>query len=111
MKNGVRFSFLALPLLALAMMPGAMAQETTAGVQGTVKDSSGGAIAKATVEVASPALIGVKKAVTDSVGAFRFINLPPGAYTVTVTAQGFHTYKDSDVQLLVGHLPTLNVTL
>src|SRR6516164_4469930 len=109
MKNGVKVAFLALPLLALAMMPCAMAQETTAGLQGTVKDPSGGAIAKANVEVASPALIGLKRAVTDSVGAFRFINLPPGQYTVTVTAQGFHTFKDANVGLQVGHIPELNV--
>jgi hypothetical protein len=111
MKNGVKFSIFAVPLLALAMLPCASAQETTAGLQGVVKDPSGGAIAKATVEVTSPALIGEKKATTDAVGAFRFANLPPGTYTVTVSAQGFHTYKDANVELLVGHLPTLNVTL
>jgi hypothetical protein len=89
----------------------AVAQETTAGLQGTVKDPSGGAIAKATVEVAGPALIGVKKIDTDSVGYFRFINLPPGKYTITVSAAGFRTHKDMNVELLVGHLPELSVTM
>jgi len=111
MKNGVKISFFALPLLALAMLPCAVAQETTAGLQGTVKDPSGGAIAKATVEVASPALIGVKKADTDVAGAFRFVNLPPGKYTVTISAAGFHTYKDANVDLLVGHTPELSVVM
>jgi hypothetical protein len=111
MKNGVKVSLFALPILALAMLPCAVAQETTAGLQGTVKDPSGGAIAKAAVEVASPALIGVKKADSDAVGAFRFVNLPPGKYTVTVTAPGFHTFKDSNVELSVGHVPELSVVM
>jgi len=98
-------------LLVLGLLPGAIAQETTAGLQGTVKDSSGGAIANATVEVASPALIGVKKATTDAAGYYRFANLPPGTYTVTFSASGFRTYKEPDVELLVGHLPTLNATM
>src|SRR6267154_1772961 len=62
--------------LALTMMPGAFAQETTAGIQGYVKDPSGAVIAGATVEVSSPALIGEKKMETDRAGFYRFVNLP-----------------------------------
>ena len=88
-----------------------MAQETTAGLQGTVKDSSGGTVAKATVEVTSPALIGVKRADTDATGYFRFTNLPPGTYAATITATGFRTNKQQGIELAVGHLPSLNVVL
>ena len=56
-----RKSWVVVILAVLLISWCAVAQETTAGLQGTVKDSSGGAIAKATVEVTSPALIGVKK--------------------------------------------------
>jgi len=98
-------------LSALLLASGARAQETTAGLQGNVKDASGGAIAKANVEVTSPALIGIKKAQTDVAGYYRFANLPPGTYTLTVTAAGFRTYKQDNLELLVGHLPTLDVTM
>jgi len=84
--------FTALAVLFL-LLPGAFAQETTAGLQGTLKDTSGGVIAKATVEVTSPALIGNKKVETDQGGYFRFANLPEGTYTVTVTATGFRSYS------------------
>ena len=40
----------------------AFAQETTGGVQGTVKDAQGAVVVGATVEVSGPALIGVKTA-------------------------------------------------
>ena len=47
---------LLLPLLAipLLILPCLFAQETTAGLQGTVKDPSGAGIAKASVEVTQP---------------------------------------------------------
>src|SRR6266568_1609099 len=95
-----------LPVLwiALLLMPCSFAQETTAGVQGTVKDSTGALIPQATVEVASPSLIGTKRLATTQ-GYYRFANLPPGVYTLTVAATGFRTYKEDNIQLEVGHLP------
>ena len=74
---------LQLVVVALVLLPYAFAQETTAGLQGILKDPSGAVIAHATVEVTSPALIGNKKVETDQRGYFRFANLPPGTYTVT----------------------------
>src|SRR5258708_16163884 len=97
-------------LVAACILSCAVAQETTAGLQGTVKDPTGAIITGATVEVASPALIGTKKAQTDSSGYFRFANLPPGAYIVNVTAPGLRTYKQN-VALEVGHLPSLEINM
>ena len=104
---------LLLPLLAipLLILPCLFAQETTAGLQGTVKDPSGAGIAKASVEVMSPALIGIKKMDTDAVGHYRFANLPPGTYTLNVTATGFRGYKQANIVLQVGHLPTADVDM
>jgi Carboxypeptidase regulatory-like domain/TonB dependent receptor-like, beta-barrel/TonB-dependent Receptor Plug Domain len=104
---------LLLPLLLISLLalPALFAQETTAGLQGTVKDPSGAGIAKASVEVTSPALIGVKKMDTDSVGFYRFANLPPGMYTLTVTATGFRTYRSANIELQVGHLPNADVRM
>jgi hypothetical protein len=96
-------------LFALAVA-GLFGQETTAGIQGTVRDQTGAVIPKATVEVASPALIGEKKMVTDQ-GAYRFSNLPPGVYTLTVTATGFRTVKQEGITLDVGHVPTVDVKM
>ena len=55
----------------LALSLSALAQETTGGIQGTVKDPQGAVIPGATVEVSSPALIGKKSAITDSGGFFH----------------------------------------
>src|SRR5579872_402825 len=111
--NQNRGGRLCLPLaLCALMLPVSMlAQETTAGLQGTVKDSSGATIAKATVQVTSPALIGEKKLATDDKGYFRFANLPPGNYMLSVTATGFRPYKQENLNLEVGHLPSLDISL
>src|SRR5258706_6736923 len=69
------------------------AQETTAGLQGTVKDPSGAVVSKAHVVVTGAALAGTKEGDTDSSGYYRFANLPPGTYNIKVTAQGFTTVE------------------
>src|SRR5215467_3780536 len=108
-----RGKWLLLPLIMVALLtlPCLFAQETTAGLQGIVKDSSGGVIVKASVEATSPALIGTKKMDTDAAGYYRFANLPPGTYILTVTASGFRTYRQENIQLLVGHLPSLDIVM
>src|ERR1035438_8343321 len=64
----------ALALIVLLAVPAMFAQETTAGVQATVRDATGGVVVKASAEVTSPALIGIKKMDTDTGGGFRVIN-------------------------------------
>ena len=87
------------------------AQETTGGLQGTVKDASGAVVSGARVVVKSPALAGDKSLDTDSSGYYRFANLPPGVYSVEVSSKNFKTVKREGVNLEVGHLPTLDLTL
>ena len=97
--------------LALMLLPAAYAQETTGGIKGYVKDKSGATVAKAQVELSGPALLTPRRAETDSAGYFYFQLLPPGQYTISVTAQGFRAYKQVGIELEVGKLPTLEVGL
>src|SRR5271165_3466934 len=76
--------------LQVAVTP-AFSQETTGGLQGTVKDPSGAVVARAHVTATAPTLVGSKETVTDSAGYYRFANLPPGTYTIVVRAEGFQT--------------------
>ena len=98
-------------LIALCFLHGAFAQETTAGLQGTVKDPSGASVMNATVEVSGASLIGTKRVKTGDTGEFRVTALPPGTYTVTVAAPGFRTFKQTGLDLAVGRLPTIDVKL
>jgi len=89
----------------------AYSQETTAGLQGTVKDPSGAVIAHAKVTVSAPTLVGTKVVETDASGYYRFSNLPVGTYTITITADGFESFKRAGLILEVGHLPTVDFAL
>jgi hypothetical protein len=102
---------LAVLILTLVFSSTALSQETTGGIQGTVKDAQGGVIPGAAVEVTSPALIGKKTAMTDSGGVYRFDLLPPGVYSITVNATGFAPQTQNNLQLSTGALPTINFTV
>ena len=97
--------------VAQTLQQPAYSQETTGGIQGTVKDQSGAVVAGAAVRATTPTLVGSKETQTDSAGYYRFANLPPGNYTITVKASGFDTLIRENVLLEVGHLPTLNLGL
>ena len=98
-------------LIAVFVLSSAIfAQETTAGIQGTVKDPQGAVVKGATIEVSSPSLIGKKSQTTDSGGNYHFEQLPPGLYTISVRGQGF-AVLEKKVQLETGALPTLNFDL
>src|ERR1017187_6283417 len=96
--------FLPAVLIALLISPSVFGQETTAGLQGTVKDPSGASLVNATIEISGAALIGTRKLKTGDAGEYRVTALPPGSYTLTVTAPGFRTFKQVGIDLAVGRL-------
>src|SRR5713226_1464417 len=98
-------------LMVLTVVVPLFAQETTAGIQGSVRDPSGSVISNATVEVSGPALIGARKVQTDDAGNYHVAALAPGQYAMTVTAPGFHNYKQTGIDLTVGRLPNIDVQL
>jgi len=113
MQRPYKGKWLLLPVVFVALMvsPRVFAQETTAGLQGVVRDPSGASVANATVELTGSSLIGSKKVQTDDLGTYRFAALPSGSYALTVTVPGFRTYKQVGIDLVVGRLPTVDVRL
>jgi hypothetical protein len=95
----------------LLLVASVFAQETTGGLQGTVKDQSGAVVAKARVVVSGTTLVGGKQTETDGSGYYRFANVPPGTYSITVTAKGFATSRRDGLILEVGHLPSVDFKL
>jgi hypothetical protein len=83
----------------------------TGKITGVVSDSSGGAVANATVTVKSTALMSPRTIGTSTDGAYLFDLLPPGTYEVTVTAAGFRTVNQTGVVLTAGFTATVNPML
>src|SRR5215467_9904342 len=83
-----------------------------ASITGVVKDASGGVLPGASVEASSPALIEkVRTAVADGTGQYRIEDLRPGIYTITVSLQGFSTYKREGIELTGTFTATINADL
>ena len=108
---GLVAALMVVAVLSLVGLPSASAQETTGGIQGTVKDSSGAVVPNAKVVASADALGANKELLTDGSGYYHFANLPPGLYAISVTAKGFRTTKREGIALEVGHLPSLDLTL
>jgi hypothetical protein len=77
----------------------------------TVKDEKGSLVTNATV-TAREQNKGFERATTlNNEGEYRLLSLPPGPYTVTVSAPGFGKYETNDQQVTVGQMRDLPVTL
>jgi len=92
--------------LLLALIP-CLAFVAWAGVggniSGTVKDSSGAVVSKATVTVTNTDTGVAQTVSTDDKGAYSFLNLPVGRYNLTVSQSGFKPYKRAGVVIDVNN--------
>jgi hypothetical protein len=87
--------------LSLWFCASAFGQSFYGSIVGTVTDSSGSVVADATVTLTSTDS-GFRRVVTsDSNGAYSFVNLVPGSYTVRIEKEGFKTYVRSPIEIEV----------
>src|SRR5574340_1486156 len=99
-------------LLALFLVTAAaFAQETTGVIRGEVTDPTGGVVPNAKVDITGPALMRPLSGKTGASGAFAFMTLPPGIYTLEVAATGFVTAKRDNIDRQVGKILRLDVKL
>ena len=97
-------------ILLLVFSGVALSQTSSTSLQGTVTDPSGSAIEGAAVVLSNAAKL-QRTTVTDAQGGYRLLALPPGTYTVTVTATGFARYVQTGLELLVNTPATSNIQL
>jgi len=98
-------------LMFFAFTPLAHAQQTLGGITGTVTDTSGGALADATVTLVSDATTLTRVQKTSAAGSYDFVNLPIGAYTLTFTHDGFDTQKVPSITVQADRTATVNAVL
>src|SRR5579863_8262576 len=96
---------------SLLVTPSRLHAQALSGINGTVTDTSGAAIAGATVTVTNVDTNVSKKTVTTSAGTYYVTDLIPGTYTVKVEQPGFKASVQQKVTVVGGAPSTANATL
>src|SRR5688572_16717471 len=109
--------YFSIPLLAITVFlfafgSSAFGQEITGTIAGTVADSTGAAVAGATVTATdSDKNVVVRTVTTGDAGEYTLPLLPAGNYTVTVEAPNFKKSLQTEIKLDVNQRRTLDVVL
>lgn len=102
----------------------AFGQETTGGIEGTVKDAAGAVVPNVTLTIttASETAAGTtttgigagfrRVIITNEDGFFRALQIPPGTYDVVTTASsGFGVSRYENVLVTIGQNTNVNITV
>jgi hypothetical protein len=107
-----QMSLLVSSLLIVFLMHGtASAQLTTATIVGTVADSAGAVIPRATVTVVNVDTHFTSRAVTSGNGEYRIELLPIGSYSLTAEATGFKKFVQTNIALTVNQQVHVDASL
>jgi hypothetical protein len=87
------------------------AQSTYGTIIGTVSDPSGAVVPNAKVEAKNEGTSAVRQVITDTQGAYVFVNMDAGSYTITVAAPGFTAAANKGVILLARETARSDVPL
>ena len=108
-----RTTFVTLVIFALlfAGVYTAFAQISTAQLNGTVRDQSGGAVAKASLALREMDTNQTYTANATETGSYMLPNVTPGRYELKVSFTGFANFTQTGIVLTVGQSATIDVTL
>jgi hypothetical protein len=98
--------------IALVVLPSTLlAQSYTGRIIGTLKDSSGAVIPHATVTITSQQTDSQEVTTSDLEGRYTSVPLPPGAYRVEASLQGFRGAARRDVVVQVNTTVVIDFSL
>lgn len=98
-------------LLAALALPLLIASAAGGRIEGKVTDPKGGAVVGAAVTVTDPETNQTFTTVTDGQGKFIVAGLPPGNYSVTVSATGFNEARRDEVKVEEGAAAAIELKL
>lgn len=114
MSKAVKLLMAAFLLAGLAFLPGTVTAQTstTGSVEGVVTDANGAVVPNATVTLSGPGLVRPQTATADANGNYRFLQVPPGRYTVKVEATGgFDAFEQPNVEVNLSKSTSVNIAL
>src|SRR5579871_4702263 len=87
-------------LLILLCVAPVLAQTVSSTLKGTVQDSTGAAVVGAVCKLTNPATNASVTVASGPDGAFQFLDVLAGTYSLTVAAPGFKRYELTGVEIL-----------
>ncbi|MBK8466162.1 MAG: TonB-dependent receptor [Chloracidobacterium sp.] len=114
MKTNIKLFTLAIfAMVTFLFVTTGMAQTNSTGsVDGVVTDSTGAVVPNAAVTITGANLIRPQTTSTNGDGAYRFLQVPPGRYTIsTAPVAGFGAYKQDNVEVNLAQNTTVKITL
>jgi Carboxypeptidase regulatory-like domain/TonB-dependent Receptor Plug Domain len=109
MKDVIKYVLVGLLTLSLTAL--VWGQAGDGSIAGSVRDSSGGAVPNATVEVSSVGQGFTRTTTSNASGDYLVPGLPAGTYNVSVTASGFQKYQVTGLVLRVAEKARADATL
>jgi Carboxypeptidase regulatory-like domain/TonB dependent receptor len=92
-------------------LTGAAFGQGTSSLRGTVSDTSHGAVEGAAVTLTQSSTGVVRSVMTQKNGEYQFAQMPPGNYSLSVSATGFAVYQVQELHLQVDTPITDNIEL
>lgn len=111
MSKKTLFSALVSVALSLCLSGIALSQGTTSRITGLVTDTSGAAVAGATVSIRREGTGAALTTQTADNGSYVFDLIQAGVYEVTVEKQGFRKFASTGVAAYINQPSTVNVSL
>src|SRR6266481_4571294 len=99
--------------IVLIMLAGAQAlrADVTGSIQGVVRDRSNAVVSGAKVVAINGQTNFKQETVSGADGSFHILALPAGVYKLTVTANGFRTFAETNIEVKVNDQLHFDVTL
>jgi hypothetical protein len=98
-------------VVMLALGPCAFGQDATGRIAGSVKDSTGAAVAAAAITATNVATAVAYKTTSAADGSYQVLNLPIGHYTLTVQHDGFTTLTTEPNELQINQTVRIDAVL
>jgi outer membrane receptor protein involved in Fe transport len=105
------FAFLAFTCALAPFLNSALAQVSTAAINGTIRDATGAVVPDANLVLKNVATGLERKTTSNSAGTYVVVSIPPGAYTLEAVKTGFGTKKIVEFTLQVNQQATFDLDL
>src|SRR5580704_11509877 len=107
-----RLASLALSVAILGLcLSGALFGQTLGEITGEVRDSTGGVITGAEIQVTNTGTGAQRRTMSNASGVYSFPLLQPGTYDVSVSMTGFQSMTRSSLELQVQETARVDFTL